>query len=311
MLRAFSEIWLGKPNKAIELTEGLSDEVRSLYNLYAAGGVMMLRGWSLAEFGRIDDGIEIINDGIELIEKFGESLNLSRLYNTLGYCFQEIYHPNRAWALNIKGRDLAMEIAGKYPMGRQKALETAAQAEVNLMENLSDSGRIDEAWQKIETFREVSKSDDYIKFLDQRDSRMNYLAAQIMLHQGKIAEAETFIKENLERVRKRREKKREGGLLRLLGEVQMRQNQADTAIANFNESIEMLKEVGNPRQLWQANASLGSAFDKLGRFSEAKHQWGAASEVIHKTANGLSDKELREGFLNAGPIKNILAKAER
>jgi tetratricopeptide (TPR) repeat protein len=131
------------------------------------------------------------------------------------------------------------------------------------------------------------------------------------LYRGQINEAEPFIKENLESVIKQHAKKREGCFLRLLAEVQMKRDQSEEALANFNKAIQILKDVGNPRQLWQANASLGSAFDKLGRFSEAKHQWGAASEVIHKTANGLSDKELREGFLNAGPIKNILAKAER
>jgi hypothetical protein len=71
----------------------------------------------------------------------------------------------------------------------------------------------------------------------------------------------------------------------------------------------ILKEVGNPRQLWQAYASLASAYDKLGRESEAREQWGAAAEVIRKTAGGLSDRELREGFLSAKPIRDILAKA--
>jgi Flp pilus assembly protein TadD len=89
----------------------------------------------------------------------------------------------------------------------------------------------------------------------------------------------------------------------------MKRNEFDRAISSINEAILILKEVGNPRQLWQAHASLGSAYNKLGRLSEAREQWGAAAEVIHKTANGLSDRELREGFLNAKPIRDILAKA--
>jgi hypothetical protein len=53
-----------------------------------------------------------------------------------------------------------------------------------------------------------------------------------------------------------------------------------------------------------------SAFNKLGRSSKALKQWGAAVEVISGVANGLSDRELREGFLNAEPIREILSKAE-
>jgi hypothetical protein len=76
----------------------------------------------------------------------------------------------------------------------------------------------------------------------------------------------------------------------------------------MSEAILILRKVGNPRQLWQAHGSLASAYSKLGRESEAREQWGAAAEVIHKTANGLSDRELREGFLNASPIREIFRK---
>jgi hypothetical protein len=47
----------------------------------------------------------------------------------------------------------------------------------------------------------------------------------------------------------------------------------------------------------------------MGRRSEAQEQWGTAAEIIHNTATGLSDRELREGFLNAEPIQEILSKA--
>jgi Flp pilus assembly protein TadD len=77
----------------------------------------------------------------------------------------------------------------------------------------------------------------------------------------------------------------------------------------LNEAILILKEVGNPRQLWEVHASLASAYDKLGRQSEARDQWGSAAEIIHKTATGLSDRNFREGFLNANPIQEILANA--
>jgi hypothetical protein len=104
-------------------------------------------------------------------------------------------------------------------------------------------------------------------------------------------------------------KKREGSFLRVLGEVKMKRNENDNAITTLNESIRILKEVENPRQLWQAHGSLASAFDKMGRHSEAREQWGAASVIIHNTAEGLSDRELRQGFLNAEPIQEILSKA--
>ncbi len=104
-------------------------------------------------------------------------------------------------------------------------------------------------------------------------------------------------------------KKIEGRFLRLLGEVQMKHNEPDNSIRSLSEAILMLKEVGNPRQLWQAHASLASVYGKLGRGAEAREQWGAAADAIHKMTNGLSEPELREGFLGAKAIREILSNA--
>jgi len=111
----------------------------------------------------------------------------------------------------------------------------------------------------------------------------------------------------LKEVRKNIMRKREGSFLRILGEVQMKRNDSDNAITTLNESLKILKEVENPRQLWQAHNSLASAYDEMGRRSEAQEQWGAASDIINNTAEGLSDRELREGFLNAETIREIFS----
>jgi tetratricopeptide (TPR) repeat protein len=181
---------------------------------------------------------------------------------------------------------------------------------VNLMENLFDKGKIDDAWDRMESLKEESKSDDYDMVRYVWESRMNYLAAQILLQRNEIGQAEVLIGKNLERARTQGTKKREGGFLRLLGEVQIRRNESENAIENFNKAIVILKEVGNPRQLWQAHASLASAYDKIERSSEAKERWGVAAKVIRNTANGLFDRELRENFFQAEPIHEILSKAE-
>jgi hypothetical protein len=67
--------------------------------------------------------------------------------------------------------------------------------------------------------------------------------------------------------------------------------------------------VGNPRQLWQAYASLASAFNCMGRSGEARENWGLAAQLINKVANLLSDNEMKSNFLNADPIKSILSNS--
>jgi tetratricopeptide (TPR) repeat protein len=189
------------------------------------------------------------------------------------------------------------------------AAEIVAQANVNLMENLYDQGKIEEVWSRIKSFEEESKSGDYSRARDRWEARLDFLASLILLQREKVDEAGGRITKCLEIARRQHAKKIEGRFLRLLGEVQMKREESDSAIRSLNEAILILKEIGNPRQLWEAQASLASAYDKLGRQSEAGDQWGSAAEIIHKTAIELSDRNLQEGFLNANPIREILAIA--
>jgi tetratricopeptide (TPR) repeat protein len=184
-----------------------------------------------------------------------------------------------------------------------------AQANVNLMENLFDQGKLEAAWDRMESFKEESRSKDYDLFRYRWETRMNYLAAELLLRNNDLTTAKALVQDGLEKARTQNTKKREGCFLRLLGEIQIRGNAPENAIANLGEAISILIKVGNPRQLWQAHVSLASAYNKLGRYSEEREQWGAAAEIIQNTARGLSDRELREGFFRADPIQEILSKA--
>jgi tetratricopeptide (TPR) repeat protein len=308
-LRALSERWLGRPRKTVELSEGLVEALRSMFNLNQLSGLMFMRGVALAEIGRIEDGMEVIKEGIDICEKLGGELMLGRLYNSLGYCYQEVYQPDRAWNFNLRSEEVGRKLMEQYPMGREMAGEVVAQASVNLMENLFDQGKPEEAWRRLQSFEGESNGGDYVRARDQRGSRMSYLAAQILVTLKDLSQAEVLIRKNLDRAREEHAKKREGGFLRLLGEVQFGHDEIENAVNSLNEAIRVLKEVGNPRQLWQAHASLASGLAKSKRTSDAREHWGAAAEVIQNTANGLSDRELRAGFLEAKPIREILSKA--
>jgi tetratricopeptide (TPR) repeat protein len=251
----------------------------------------------------------LFREGIEICEKSGSTFWLVRLCNCLGYCYGEIHDPREAWNWNVRSEETARKLMSQYPMGRQMAAEVAAQASVNLMENLFDQGNPDGAWDRIKSFETESGGDDFARLRDVWYARMDYLTSQILLQQDDVGKAEAIITKNLEKSRREHMRKNEGRFLRLLGEGQMKRNESDNAIRSLSEAILILKEVGNPRQLWQAYASLASAYDKMGRGSEAREQWAAAAEVIHKTANGLSDRGLREGFLSAKPIREILVNA--
>jgi tetratricopeptide (TPR) repeat protein len=305
--RSISERWFGRPQTTIELTEGIAEIAREMFNMTGMSYVIFIRGIGLAETGRIEEGIALLNDGIDVCEKFGVSIRLACLYNCLGYCYGEIHNIERAAALNQRGEEIARSLLKKYPMGRYEYAEMLAQSRINLLENYFDQGNLDAAWNGIQAFRAEAKSDDFKRFRHQWESRLNYLAAQILLFRNDMAQADTLIQENLKLAKGKLLKKRQGCFLRLAGELLLKQNDFENALNHLGESIHLLEEVGNPRQLWQAYASLASAFHNAGRSGEAKKNWGRAANLINNTAVRLSDNELKSGFLNADPIKSILS----
>jgi tetratricopeptide (TPR) repeat protein len=310
IIRAFIERLLGNPQKTVDLTEGMIESLHKTFSLPALPNVMFMRGVALAEIGRIEDSIAMMRDGVDMLEKFGAVYRLGSLLNSLGYCYSEIHQHTNAWRLNLKGEEVARRQMRQYPLGRHLYAEIVAQANVNLMENLFDQGKVDAAWDRMNAFKQESRRKDYDLFRQQWESRMNYLTAQIHLFRNESDKADALIQEGIKTARTLKAKKREGGFLRLLGEIQTRRKELENAVTNLGEAISILEGVGNPRQLWQAHDSLASAYNKLGRRSEQREHRGAAAEIIQNTANGLSDRELREGFLEAKPIREILSKAE-
>ena len=111
-----AERWLGRPAKAVELTEGLTDDLSKMFYLNQLSAFIYFRGLSLAEIGRIEDAISALNHGIDLCEKLGGPIHLGRLYNTLGYCYGEIHHPEEAWKWNLKSEGIARKLMEQYPM---------------------------------------------------------------------------------------------------------------------------------------------------------------------------------------------------
>jgi tetratricopeptide (TPR) repeat protein len=309
-VRSLTERWLGKPAATIELTEGMIEALQGRFALVPLAVTSQNRGIALAETGRIEEGLQVLGKAIEISEKFGASHRLGALYNSLGYCYGEVCHHGRALECNGRGEEIARGLMAEYPAGRGLYAEMAAQAAVNCMENLYGLRRAEEAWNRLMAFKAESQSSDFDLARDQWESRMNYLSARIMLDRTEYGRTNEFIDQNLAIVRKAGLKKREGCLLRLLGELQIKRGESGDAISTINHAIPLLKEVGNPPQLWQAHASLGSAFKELGRLGEAREHWRAAAETVQNMANALSDRKLRDSFLEAEPIREILSRAE-
>ncbi len=306
--RSFAERWAGRPEKTIELTEGIPELAKQMGHISGLSYVASFRGVALAEVGRIEEGMEVLKNGIDLCEEFGVHVHLGSLYNSMGYCYSQIYQPQSALPFNNKCEKSAQTLMGKYPMGKLQYAEMFAQSKVNQMENLFDQGNLKDAWKLLINVEKATRSNDFDLFRYQWESRMNYLKAKILIKRNDLGEAETIIRHNLSKTSKNHMRKREGSFLRLLGEVQISRNQFDNAIETLNKAIHILADTGNRRLMWETYSTRADAFKKLGRLSDEKESWCAAGKIITEVADALSDNDLKSDFLNAKKTKGILLK---
>jgi ATP/maltotriose-dependent transcriptional regulator MalT len=183
-----------------------------------------------------------------------------------------------------------------------------AQSKVNQMENLYDQRKLEDAWNLIMNMEKTSKNKDFDMFRYQWQSRMNYLKAKILIERNELGPAEEIIRHNIENTSKNKMRKREGSFLRLLGEVQISQNQFDSAIDTLNKAVHILTKTGNRKLIWESYSTRAVAFNRLKRLSDEKDSWSAANKIITEIADSLSDRDLKSGFLSAKPIQEIILK---
>ena len=68
----------------------------------------------------------------------------------------------------------------------------------------------------------------------------------------------------------------------------------------------MADEVNNPPLMWKSRFALARVLDKLGRKEEAQGYYRQAAEIVEQTASSFSDPALKETFLSAGLVREVL-----
>ncbi|KKL54526.1 hypothetical protein LCGC14_2264560, partial [marine sediment metagenome] len=237
-------------------------------------------------------------------------LFLGRFCNGQGWAYSELYDFKKAYSFNKLSLENVNTLR-KSPAIIYWALEMQAMAEVNLMENKFEMGQVDEAWEHLTRFEEVSAHPDYAWTRDRWLTRMNDLKGTILLDREDIDSAEELARQCLDAAAKRGWKKYVGKAERLLGRTFTTRGAFDQAEEHMQTALAKLEEVGNPKQRWITHMALARLYKKMNRPDLEREQWQAARAVIQATADGLEDQDLRQIFINAAPVQEIMEHAAR
>jgi tetratricopeptide (TPR) repeat protein len=302
------ERWSGNPLRSLELTDGLIEIFQSNFNIFFASFMSFMRGWALTDIGKYDEAIHFLKEWIDILEQNSIYLALGRCYNGLGWAYSEILDLEKAVIFNNRSLDHTSTLK-KSPAILLSASEMEAMAEVNLMENEFEMGKLDQALSHIAQFEEISSHSNYDIHRIRWSTRMKDLKGRILLRRGDFDGAEELSQQCLSAALKRGMKKYVGRAERLLGRTLTARGNRDQAEEHLRTALMKLKEVGNPKQIWLSHAALARLYEKMNRSDLEREQWQAARGVVESTADGLEDKGLRTTFINAEPVREIIAKA--
>jgi tetratricopeptide (TPR) repeat protein len=307
---ALMERWRGNAPRSLELSEGMVEMLRSLVNMHLAGFGSFVRGMALTDVGRYNEAIRFLGQWIDILDQNSIYFNLGRCYCTLGWTYSELYDLEKAFRLNNQAVENAIALR-RSPAMLYSALEMQAMAEVNLMENKFEMGKVVEAWEHMTRFEKEGVHPDYDFARDRWFTRMKDLKGTILLNRGDLDGAEELARQCLDVATKRQYKKYLGKAERLLGEALTKRGAYDLAEAKLRASLAKLEEVGNPKQLWITHTSLARLYEKMKRPDLEREHWKAAAVIVESTAGGLQEEGLRNTFLKGAPVQEILKHSTR
>jgi tetratricopeptide (TPR) repeat protein len=301
------ERWRGNPQRSLELVEGMVEKLQSVFNIFVASGVAVIHGWALTDAGKYSEAIRFQSQRIDILEHSVNYPWLIRCCNGQGWTYSEVYDLEKAFHFSNRGLENAVAMR-KIP-GNLQALHMQAHAEVNLMENEFEMGKVDEAWDHITRFEEASAHPNYDFERTHWTNRMKDLKGTILLSRGDLDGAEELAGQCLEENTKFGYKKNVGKAERLFGQILIKRGGVDLAETKLTQALAKLEEVENPKQLWITHSALARLYKKMNRPDLERAQWQAAKAIVQATADGLEDQGLRQTFINAAPVQEIMEKA--
>ena len=95
--------------------------------------------------------------------------------------------------------------------------------------------------------------------------------------------------------------------LELKAWVFMLDDQPELAEKAASEGVDLAEELSYRPMVWRLKGTLAEALDALGRGEQAQAVREQATSLIHELAAGVSDKELRNTFLESAAVRSILS----
>jgi tetratricopeptide (TPR) repeat protein len=263
---------------------------------------------ALALGGRGDytEAIELLTHGLAQSKRVGDVFYRARVFNTLGWIYQELYDYETAKEYNGLGLELA------HTMGDP---ETINNATLNLADIAMAQGNHSEAevlYQRVERFaRHPGPRDHWM--LWRYSQHLFHSMGELALRQGDPARALAHAAECLTLAEQSQSMKNVVKGRRLRGQAFQAQRQLAEAEQELAFALDAARKVGNPPQVWKTLVALTELCRAKRKQTLARAHAMEAFNVINGVASRLVDEDLRATLLGAAEVQYIreLSRAPR
>ncbi len=278
--------------EANRLAAAMRDGFLVLLSLFALG---LTRG----NLGRISEALKTLNEGINMAQRNGDRFWYPRLPNCIGWIHRELQDFEHALQYDQQGLEVGRE---------HHVLEAEANSLINLGIDFDHTGKSAETLSRFHEAESIFERDAWFRW--RYNIRLQAGACEHWLAQGDLDRADEYARRLLEVATRYQARKYVAVAHKLMGETAIARGDLATAEAELKIAVESLRQHPAPLVAWKAYATLGGMYSKSGNAAAAREAFTRSAAVIKRIASGIDDERLRETFLNAPTVSEVLRFAE-
>jgi tetratricopeptide (TPR) repeat protein len=255
---------------------------------------LWVRGVSRVGLGDYEGALTTLREALALAEKSGDDAYVARILNTLGWLHFDCHD----FEPGLEMSERCLEIAGQSrdATGPERAAFTL----VNEGDAFLAQADLHLASEKLDEAHHIVRHPPRSRWMTWRYATHCYASlGELALRRGDPARASAYADESLEIATPTRSRKYESIAWRLKGRCALMRRSWDDAEEALARSLGFATEIGEPRQLWQAHAAIGTLRAARGRTQEAVASVQTASGILERTRSQVRDPGLAAGLARA------------
>ena len=297
--------WAGRFEEALGVVERARGAAEESHDI----DVRLFTWWEKpvvhAGLGEYQQALTLLADLLVTCARVGDVFVRARTLNTVGWVYGELQAHQQALEWNTRGVEAAVAAGFHDPECESNARLNLGD---NLVA-LGRPDEAEEQFQRVEqVVRNPRPQDRWM--LWRYSQHLFHSYGELWLVRGDYDKSLAYADECLALAEQSDSRKNIVKGRRLRGQVLLTQGKLAEAERELATALEMAQEVGNPPQVWKTRAALGDLRKAQGRPDDALQAYRDALAVIEGVAAGLTDESLRETFLGSEHVQGIRRAAE-